>query len=178
MSARPRLSEPLYAELEELVRHYPERRAALIPALHRCQEELGGWLSPDTLEACAEFFGLEPVEVFGVASFYPMFHLRPVGEHLVGVCHNVSCALRGAEDVLREVCRLTGARPGDVSPDGCFGVARLECQGACTAAPMLVLDGEFHENLDPADVERVLAGVLAAKVRAPAGSPRALGGVS
>lgn len=157
MADRTALPETLRAEFEELVTHYPERRAALIPALHRCQEELGGWLTPDVLEACADLFGLEPVEVFGVASFYPMFHLRPVGRHLVSVCHNISCALRGAEDVLREACRVTGARPGAVSPDGRFTVERVECQGACTAGPMLVLDGTFHENLVPADVARVLA---------------------
>jgi NADH-quinone oxidoreductase subunit E len=159
MSGRPGLPAALVRELEELVTHYPERRAALIPALHRCQEELGGWLAPETLEACAAFFELEPVEVFGVASFYPMFHLHPAGKHLVGVCHNIACALRGAEQVLGEVCRVTGARPGQVSPDGSFQVERVECQGACTAAPMLVLDGAFHENLAPADVERLLASV-------------------
>ncbi len=156
MTAPTRLPETLRAEFTELVSHYPTRQAALIPALHRCQEELGGWLTPEILEACAEFFELEPVEVFGVASFYPMFHLHPVGRHVVGVCHNISCALRGAEDVLREACRVTGAKPGGVSPDGRFSVVRLECQGACTAAPMLVLDGQFHENLDAAGVERVL----------------------
>ncbi len=157
--SRSGLPAALVSELEELVSHYPKRQAALIPALHRCQEELGGWLTPDILEACAEFFGLEPVEVFGVASFYPMFHLRPVGKHMVGVCHNIACALRGAEDVLREACRVTGAKPGGVSPDGRFSVTRVECQGACTAAPMLVLDGTFHENLDAAGVARVLGGV-------------------
>jgi NADH-quinone oxidoreductase subunit E len=154
----PQLPPALVAELDELVTHYPERRAALIPALHRCQEELGGWLAPDTLEACAAYFGLEPVGVFGVASFYPMFHLRPVGRHVVGVCHNVSCALRGAEELLAEACKVTGSQPGGVSPDGRFSVVRVECQGACTAAPMLVLDGEFHESLAPADVARVLGG--------------------
>jgi NADH-quinone oxidoreductase subunit E len=152
------LPEALRRELDELVTHYPEKRAALIPALHRCQEELGGWLTPDTLEALAAYFGLEPVDVYGVASFYPMFHLRPVGRHVVGVCHNIACNLRGAEDVLREACRVTGARPGHPSADGRFSVMRLECQGACTAAPMLVLDGAFHENLAVGDVERVLGG--------------------
>ena len=77
MAATEKLPKRLVKELDELCTHYPEQRAALIPALHRCQEELGGWLSPEILEACAELFGMEPVEVFGVASFYPMFHLRP-----------------------------------------------------------------------------------------------------
>ena len=77
------LTDALKAEFDELVTHYPERRAALIPALHRCQEELGGWLSPEIIEAAAEYFELEPVEVYGVASFYPMFFLKPVGQHVV-----------------------------------------------------------------------------------------------
>jgi NADH-quinone oxidoreductase subunit E len=153
------LPDGLVKELDELVTHYPERRAALIPALHRCQEELGGWLSPDLLEAVAAYFRLEPVEVFGVASFYPMFHLRPVGKHVVGVCHNIACELRGAEEILATTCRVTGAKPGQVSADGRFTVTRLECQGACTAAPMLVLDGTFHENLTPDSAAMLLGGV-------------------
>jgi len=151
------LTAALVEELEELVTHYPERRAALIPALHRCQEELGGWLSPEILEACAEFFGLEPVEAFGVASFYPMFHLRPVGQHVVAVCHNISCMLRGAEELLERACAVTGcAQPGATSPDGKFTVLRVECQGTCVNAPMLDLDGTFHENLTPEALERLL----------------------
>ncbi len=165
------LPPALTRELEQLASHYPQRRAALIPALHRCQEELGGWLTPDTLEACADLFGLTPVEVFGVASFYPMFHLHPAGKHVVGVCHNISCALRGAEEILGEVCRVTGAQPGQVSSDGRYYVERVECQGACTAAPMLVLDGAFHENLAAADVQRVLASVPASTERALASAP-------
>ena len=161
------LPPELARELAELASHYPERRAALIPALHRCQEELGGWLSPEVLEACARFFELEPVEVFGVASFYPMFHLAPRGAHLVAVCHNISCALRGAEEILGAVCRVTGAQPGRNSADGRYLVERVECQGACTAAPMLVLDGVFHENLGVADVERILSA-------APRAAPRAV----
>ncbi len=152
------LSAELGAELEELATHYPERRAALIPALHRAQEEHGGWLSPQVLEDLAGFFDLAPVEVYGVASFYPMFHLQPVGRHVIGVCHNISCALRGAERVLAQVCELTGARPGldGTSPDGSFTVLRVECQGACANAPMLALNGAFHEDLDEERVQRIL----------------------
>jgi NADH-quinone oxidoreductase E subunit len=150
------LPEKLAAELEELVTHYPERRAALIPALHRCQEELGGWLSPQVLEDAAVFFRMEPVEVFGVATFYPMFRLQPRGRHLVGVCHNISCTLRGAEELLERVCEVTGAPAGGTSPDGRFTVVRVECQGACANAPMFDLDGTYHEDLDPERAERIL----------------------
>ncbi len=154
------LSAALKKEFKELISHYPEQRAALIPALHRCQEELGGWLSPEVLEALAAFFEMEPVEVYGVASFYPMFHLKPVGEHVLGVCHNISCSLRGAEDLLSEACELTGCeRPGATSPDGKYTVLRLECQGTCVNDPMFDLDGVFHENIGEGDLKRILGGV-------------------
>lgn len=153
-----KIPKELIAEIQELMGHYPKRRAALIPALHRCQEEMGGWLSPETLVALAELFGMEPVEVYGVASFYPMFNLRPVGKHVVCVCHNIACTLRGAEDILRKVCEVTGCEPGRTSADGEYTVKRVECQGACTSAPMFDLDGVYHENLSEADVERILGG--------------------
>jgi NADH-quinone oxidoreductase subunit E len=153
------LPAALVQEFEELVRKYPERRAGLIPALHRCQEELGGWISPETMEDLAAFFGLEPVEVYGVASFYPMFKLKPQGRHVIGVCHNISCDLRGAQEILEHVCQRTGARVGGTSADGRFTVATLECQGACTNAPMFDLDGVYHEDLDAAKVDAILGGL-------------------
>jgi len=153
----------LKAEFDELCTHYPQKRAGLIPALHRCQEEHGGWLPPEVLEDLAAYFELEPVEVFGVASFYPMFHLEPVGQHVISVCHNISCALRGAESVLRQVCTLTGARPGlsGTSSDGRFTVKRVECQGACANAPMLEVGGQYHEDLDEAKVSAIVHGLMA-----------------
>jgi NADH-quinone oxidoreductase subunit E len=150
------LPETLVRELDELVTHYPEKRAALIPALHRCQEELGGWVSPQIMEDLAAYFDLEPVEVYGVASFYPMFHLKPVGAHVLSICRNISCDLRGADEIVSRVCARTGASVGGNSADSRFYVETVECQGACTAAPMMVVDGVFHEDLDEAAVDRIL----------------------
>jgi len=155
MSLPPNLVD----EFETLVRKYPERRSGLIPALHRCQEELGGWLSPETLEAVAEFFGLEPVEVYGVASFYPMFKLRPVGAHVIGICENLSCDLRGAQEIIDHVCERTGAAVGATSEDGRFTVELLQCQGACANAPMFDLDGVYHEDLTTEKVDAILGGL-------------------
>ena len=149
----------LQAEFEELIKNYPDRKAGLIPALHRCQEDLGGWITPEIMEDCAEFFGLDPGEVFGVASFYPMFKLTPQGEHVIGVCHNLSCDLRGAQAVLARVIEKTGAKVGSRSADGKFTVEVLECQGACTNAPMFDLDGVYHEDLDEARVDEILDGL-------------------
>jgi len=153
------LPQNLLREFDELVKNYPEKRAALILALHRAQEELGGWISPDTLEALAAYFDLEPVEVYGVASFYPMFKLRPVGKHVVSVCHNISCDLRGAQDIIAAVCKTTGAPLHGTSPDGKWTVETVECQGACANAPMFDLDGVYHEDLDEAKVAKILGGV-------------------
>jgi NADH-quinone oxidoreductase subunit E len=153
------LTKALLAEFDELATHYPQKRAALIPALHRCQEELGGWISPEAMEELGAYFDLAPVEVYGVASFYPMFRLKPPGEHVISVCHNISCALRGADEILAQVCRMTGAAPHGTSPDGRFTVDTVECQGACANAPMFDLDGVYHEDLDEAKVERILSGL-------------------
>lgn len=153
------LPAELISEFEQLVTKYPERRAGLIPALHRCQEELGGWISPETMEDVAAFFELEPIEVYGVASFYPMFKLRPVGKHVIGVCHNISCDLRGAQEIVEHVCERTGARVGETSADGKFTVQTLECQGACANAPMFDLDGVYHEDLDAEKVDAILGGL-------------------
>ena len=153
------LPDKLVREFDELVKKYPDRRSGLIPALHRCQEELGGWISPQTLEDLAAWFGLEPVEVYGVASFYPMFRLRPPGRHVVSVCHNISCELRGATQLMEHVCKVTGAKPYGTSADGKFTVWPVECQGACANAPMFDLDGVYHEDLTPERAEKILGGV-------------------
>jgi len=153
------LPDSLLRELDELVTHYPQKRAALIPALHRCQEELGGWISPQIMEDLAAWLGIEPVEVYGVASFYPMFHLRPVGRHVVSICHNIACDLRGAPEIVERACARIGSRVGENSADGRFHIETVECQGACTDAPMMVVDGVFHENLAPADVDRILGAL-------------------
>ena len=153
------LPQSLVDEFDKLVKNYPEPRAALIMALHRCQETLGGWISPQVMEDLAAYFGLEPVEVFGVASFYPMFNLRPTGRHVVAICHNISCDLRGAQDVVAQVCELTGAPMGGTSKDGKWTVRHVECQGACANAPMFDLDGVYHEDLTPEKVQKILGAV-------------------
>ena len=101
----------------------------------------------------------EPVEVYGVASFYPMFHLRPIGRHVISVCRNISCDLRGAEEIVQRACVVTSARVGESSDDGRFYLETVECQGACADAPMMVVDGTYHENLESDDVDRIIGGL-------------------
>ncbi|MDF1797773.1 MAG: NAD(P)H-dependent oxidoreductase subunit E [Planctomycetota bacterium] len=154
------LPEKLVDEFNALVKNYPAgkegKRSGLIPALHRCQEELGGWVTPEIMEDLAAFFDLEPAEVYGVASFYPMFRLTPPGKHVIKVCHNISCDLVGARDVLAKAKELTGAEVHGTSPDGKFTLEVVECQGCCSTAPMIDLDNTFHENLTLDELERLI----------------------
>ncbi len=154
------LPDNLTAEFTELVKNYPDgkagKRSGLIPALHRCQEELGGWITPEIMEDLAAFFDLEPAEVYGVASFYPMFRLTPRGKHVVKVCHNISCDLVGARDVLAKAKELTGANVHGTSDDGKFTLEVVECQGCCATAPMIDLNDEYHENLTLEELERLI----------------------
>ncbi len=153
------LPEKLVSEFEELVKKYPDRQSALIPALHRCQEELEGWISPETMEDLAELLGLEPVFIYGVVSFYPMFKTKKPGKHVIGICRNLSCDLRGSDLIVEQVTKATGAPVGGTSPDGKYTIELLECQGACSNAPMFDLDGVYHEGLDAKKVEDILGGL-------------------
>ncbi len=153
------LPDELLSEFDALRECYPHARAVLIPALHRCQEELGGWLSPETIGDLAEYFEMEAIEVYAVASFYPMFFLKPVGRHVVSVCRNISCDLRGSDEILARAAAKTGAGAGETSADGKFYLESVECQGACANAPMMVVDGVYHEDLAPEDVDRILGGI-------------------
>jgi len=150
------LPKNLTDEFTELVTHYPERQAGLIPALHRCQEELGGWITPEIMEDLAAFFEIEPSEVFAVVSFYPMFRLTPPGRNVVKVCHNISCELRGAREVIERAKELTGADVHGTSPDGKFTLEVVECQGCCATAPMIDLNDKFHEDLTLDELERLI----------------------
>ncbi len=145
----------LDAEFEELAARYPQKRAALLPILHRMQE-VHGWISPEVMEAVAGWIGLAPVEVEGVVSFYPMFRRRPAGRHLVSVCKNISCHLCGAEDVLAAIEKRFGLKPGETSADGRITLQAVQCLGACGYGPMMDVDGTYHEHLTPDSAVEIL----------------------
>jgi len=140
------LSAELRAEFDAICARYPQRRAALLPILHRVQETLG-WLSKDAMESVAEYLGIAPVEVQGVVSFYPMYRREPGGRHHVSVCKNISCHLMGAEALFAAIEKRFGVKPGETTSDGAFTLQAVQCQGACGYGPMLDLDGAYHEHL-------------------------------
>ena len=150
MSA-PELS--LFEEIQEIAAQYPVRRSAIMPALHLAQEKYG-WLPPEALREVGEALDLSPAYCQAVASFYDMYHLEPIGEHLVEVCTNVSCALVGAQGVLEAFEHALEVHAGETTLDGVVTLRTVECAGGCGWGTVVAVDHRYRE---PVQVEDVLA---------------------
>ncbi len=142
----------------EILKRYPQKRSALLPLLHLVQEERG-YLSPEALEEVATLLEMRPTDVWEVASFYTMFHFRPMGRCHIEVCHNLSCSLLGAESLLDHVKERLQIREGETTPDGRFSLGRAECLAACDAAPMVQINGYHYGPLDRAQLEQLLVTI-------------------
>lgn len=148
--------ESLRERVAETFRHYPNRRSAALPLLWLAQRQWG-WLSPEALRLVARTAELPETEVFGVATFYTMFNLQPVGKYHLQVCMTLSCSLMGADRIFRHLSERLGIGHGETTPDGRFTLRRVECLAACGGGPCLqVNEQKFHENLDEAAVDRLL----------------------
>src|SRR5437588_10053027 len=145
----------LYAEVQELKSRYPNWRAATLPALRLAQEK-HGYLSSEALRETAQALGTTPAFCKSVASFYDMFHLRPVGRHLVEVCTNVSCALVGAQQVLEGFERELGVAAGETSEDGFVTLRPIECLGGCGWATGVSVDHRYHTHVMPDGVAGIV----------------------
>lgn len=146
------------AKIEALFPSYPAKRGALLPAIYLVQEEQG-YVSPEQARELAELFELEPVQVWEVLTFYNMFYTEPQGRHHVYFCTNLPCSLRGARSMLKAVEARLGVHAGETTADGRITLGHEECLGSCGTAPVMRVDGEYHENLELADVLRVLDGL-------------------
>jgi NADH-quinone oxidoreductase subunit E len=153
-----KFSEQALAEVNTLIRHYPEgkQKSALIPILHIAQAEFDGWLSPEVMDYVASILGIQPIEVYEVASFYSMFNLKPVGKCLIEVCRTSSCWLLGAEDVVRHIEKRLNIKDGQTTADDMFTLKTVECLGSCGTAPMLQCGADFYENLTLDKVDSLL----------------------
>jgi len=156
------LSDGTRAHIDHWAAKFPadRKRSAVIQGLMAAQEQNGGWLSDEIIAATAKYLGLPPVWAYEVATFYSMFDLAPVGRHKVAICTNISCWLNGGEDIVRHCERKLGIRHGESTPDGrIFLKVEEECLAACAAAPMMVVDGHYHEKLTPEKVDAILDGL-------------------
>ncbi len=156
------LSAATCKTIDAWVAKFPEgkQRSAVIQSLSAAQDQNGGWLSPELVEAVAVYLELPPVWAYQVASFYSMFDNSPTGKHKLNVCTNISCWLSGAEEIVRQLENKLGVSMGETTADGRITlVVEEECLAACCGAPMMVVDGHYHENLDADKVDEILDGL-------------------
>lgn len=145
-----------HEEIERLCARYPTRRAALLPVLWIVQAQ-EGWVSGEAIEAVAQVLDITPAAVYEVVTFYTMYERRPCARNHLQVCRTLSCWLRGAKQLTKYLEGKLGIRVGEQTPDGRFQLSEVECLGSCGTAPMLQVNGrEYHENLTPAAVDKLL----------------------
>jgi NADH-quinone oxidoreductase subunit E len=162
MSAAEVLSEHVREEIDRWRERFPEdrQRSAVIGALHAVQHENEGYLTVELMNGVAEYLDLPTIQVYEVATFYSMFQTRPVGRHNVAICTNVSCMLRGADEIVEHVEQKLGIKTGDSTEDGRIYLKREEeCLAACCGAPMMMVDHKYHENLTLEQVDEILDGL-------------------
>jgi NADH-quinone oxidoreductase subunit E len=140
---------------EEREKYPPESRSAVMPALRLAQEEYG-WLSPDALREVADALEVTPAFCTSIASFYDQFHLAPVGEHLIEVCTNVSCAVVGAQQVVEAFEHECGCRAGETSANGKFTVRTIECLGGCGWGTIVAIDDHYRTYVKADDVPQIV----------------------
>lgn len=150
------LPDDVKAAIDELRPAYPTSEALLLPALHLAQKAWDGWLPDEAILAVASELDLPPARVYGVVTFYDLYHQRPVGRHRIRVCSNLSCALRGAQEILDTLRDQLGVKEDEVTPDGRCSYVHFECLGACERAPMMMVDDDYHGPLTPDSARRIV----------------------
>jgi NADH-quinone oxidoreductase subunit E len=147
------------ARIDAWLEKYPADRksSAVLSALQVAQEQNGGWVSRDLMDAVADYLDMLPVQVYEVGTFYSMIELEAVGRNMVALCTNISCMLCGAESLVRHVEQKLGIRLGETTPDGRITLKlEEECLAACAGGPMMTVNGHYHENLTPEKVDEIL----------------------
>jgi len=137
------------ARIEEVIPHYPVKRSAALPLLHLVQEDQG-YVAPEAIEWIAAKLELPPIAILELVTFYPMFRQKPIGRRHIKVCRTLSCALMGAYRTCQEFEKHFNTYRGEVSPDGEVTIEFVECLASCGTAPVVMIDDELHEKVDPA----------------------------
>ncbi len=150
------LTEQSKQRIEQIARRYPEPRSGLLPALYVAQEQ-DGYVTDEAISDIAEVLGVSPSAVKGVATFYTMYYHRPVGRYVFQVCGTLSCALCGAEKMIKHLEKTLGVKEGQPTPDGKFMFETVECLGACGGAPVMLFGDRYYENLTEEELDKVIA---------------------
>jgi len=164
------ITESTREQMRQLASRYPQPRSALLPMLHLVQS-VEGEVAVDGINACADVLGITPAEVTAVATFYTMYKRQPVGTHHIGVCTNTLCGLLGGDAVYSALSERLGVGHDAATDDGAFWLERIECQAACTHAPVMTVDWEFMDDVTPASavdiVDRLARGEEVRSTRGP-----------
>ena len=149
------------AEIDRWVAKYPsnQKQSAVMAALRIAQEQNGGWLTPELIDAVAAYLEMPTIAAYEVASFYSMYEHSPVGRHKISICTNISCMLRGSDEVVAHLEKRLGIKLGETTADGRFTLKEVECLGACVNAPMFQIARDYHENLTPEKIDTILDGL-------------------
>jgi len=145
--------------IDAALEKYPgeQKQSAVLTALHEAQHDNQGFLTQELMDAVADYLKMPRIAVYEVASFYSMFETKPVGRHSVSICTNVSCMLRGSDEIVDHVQQALGIKIGESTRDGrIYLKCEEECLAACCGAPMMMVDHVYHENLTPRKVDEIL----------------------
>lgn len=155
------LSPKVCAHIDKwLLRYPPERKqSGIFEALRLVQQEYGGSLTTELMDAVAKYLDIPKIAVYEVATFYTMYFLHPVGRHIVDVCTNISCNLNGSEEILKHIENRLQIGLNETTPDGKFTLREVECLGACIAAPVCQIGKKYHESLTPEKIDQILDGL-------------------
>jgi len=153
------LSEESRAAIDRWIAKYPpeQKQSAVMGALSVVQEANGGSLTTELMDAVADYLEMQPIAVYEVATFYSMYELKPVGRHKLCVCTNVSCMLRGSDDIVAHLKNKLGIDFKETTADKKFSLKEVECLGACGGSPMMQIGREYYENLTPEKLDEILA---------------------
>ncbi len=142
-------------EISEILKRYPTKQAALLPVLWIVQNEFG-WISPGAMELVAKTLDVSPAHVYGVVTFYTMYHQKKPGKYHLQVCQTLSCAMMGGEKILNCLRKSLGIEVGETTPDGKFTLTTVECLASCGTAPAMMMNEKYYENLTPEKIDEIL----------------------
>jgi len=149
------LSDALKETFDRLIARYPLKRSAIVPLLLFAQDEIG-YISDEAIEEIARRVGVRPIEVIEDISYYSMLRRQPIGRYNLQVCTNISCLLRGGDEILQHCSKKLGIGHKQTTPDGLFSLKEVECLGACCGAPAMQVNYEYYENLTPEKVDTLI----------------------
>jgi NADH-quinone oxidoreductase subunit E len=154
------LSDALKDRFDTIIARYPLKRSAIVPLLMFAQDEIG-YVSDEAVEEIARRVGVKPIEVIEDIGYYSMLHRQPVGKYHLQVCTNISCLLRGGEEILAHCSKRLGIGHQQTTPDGLFSLEEVECLGACCGAPAMQVNYDYYENLTPEKIDALLERLAA-----------------